>query len=232
MTFGVLWTVTAVCVVVFAAPYVLRPTTDRPVEVGDRFVACIAVGLAAGWAVGSGAANALGSRTSMTADTAFWAAALGVSAAYVGPARKRAFVPVTARLADLAPWVLAAYGTYLGLCWLRGACSALGGGGPEPGAVGEAVAGAALVAAGVALHRAWPLTESQRVAAAVLALAAFRLALSPVAGRPVTAAAGAVVGCALIWGAARKAVRSRQYSTVAGHQGPRRSRPEPNNDSL
>lgn len=129
MSFGLLWSVTAAGAIVFAAPYLLRPSSDGPAEVGDRFAASVALGAA----LGILAAEVLSARRGLqmpsrtATDVGFWVAACAGAAIYAGRAKRRAFVTATARVADVVPWVLLAYGAYLALCWLRSTCAAIRG---------------------------------------------------------------------------------------------------------
>lgn len=216
MTFGLLWSVTVVGAVVFAAPYLLRPSSDGPAEVGDRF----AVSAALGAVVGILAAEVLSARgglqmPSRTAtDVGFWVAVCAGATIYAGRAKRRAFVTASARVADVVPWVLLAYGAYLALCWLRASCASIGGT-PAAGAGAETVAGIVLMVGAVTLHRAWPLGEHRRVAVAIVAVATVRIVLAslhvPVGDRPASTLAAAMVGLTAGFLALARLSRTRRY---------------------
>lgn len=198
MIFGLVWSVTAVGIVVFAAPFVLRPSADGPSDVGDRFAMSVAVGAALGVLVAevlSVQGGPLMSRGTST-DVGFWVAAGTCVGIYVGRGKRRAFMTAAARLCDVVPWVLLAYGSYLSLCWLRATCASIGGA-ANSGVGAEAVAGILLMVSAAVLHRAWPLGEQRRVVAGVIAVAAARIVLAPlhlpVGDRPVSALVAAMV---------------------------------------
>jgi hypothetical protein len=217
MTFGLLWSVTAVGIVVFAAPFVLRPSADGASDVGDRFAISVAVGAGLGVVVAEVLSAQSGPLLSqrMSTDVGFWVAAGVCAGVYAGRNKRRAFLTAAARLSDVVPWVLLAYGAYLSLCWLRATCSAIGGG-TSGGAGAEAVAGIALMAGAAVLHRAWPLGDLRRVVTAVVAIAATRIVLAPlhlpVGDRPVSALVAALVALTAGVIGAVKYHRSRRYA--------------------
>jgi hypothetical protein len=217
MTFGLLWSVTAVGIVVFAAPFVLRPSADGPSEVGDRFAISVAVGAGLGVLVAEVLSAQGGPRLPQrtSTDVGFWVAEGACAGIYAGRGKRRAFMTAAARLSDVVPWVLLAYGAYLSLCWLRATCASIGGA-ANSGAGAEAVAGILLMASAAVLHRAWPLGEQRRIVAGVVAVAAARMVLAPldlpVGDRPVSALVAAMVVLAAgVLGAVRFQ-RSRRYA--------------------
>jgi hypothetical protein len=198
MTFGLLWSVTAVGIAVFAAPFVLRPSADGPSDVGDRFAVSVAVGAGLGVLVAevlSVQGGPLMPPKSST-DVGFWVAAGTCVGIYAGRGKRRAFMSAAARVADVVPWVLLSYGVYLSLCWLRSTCASIGGA-PNSGVDAELVAGILLMASAAILHRAWPLGEQRQVVTGVVAIAAARIVLAPlhlpVGDRPVSALVAVVV---------------------------------------
>ena len=216
MTFGLLWSVTVVGAVVFAAPYLLRPSSDGPAEVGDRFAVSVALGAGLGILAAEvlSASGGLQVPSRTATDVGFWVAACAGAAIYAGRAERRAFVTATARVADVVPWVLLAYGAYLALCWLRSTCASIGGT-AQNGAGAETIAGIVLMVGAVILHRAWPLGEHRRVAAAVVAVATVRIVLAslhvPVGDRPASTLAAAMVGLMAGFVVLARLLRTRRY---------------------
>lgn len=218
MTFGQLWTVMGVGLALLVVPRLLPGTTGPAEDLADRFAAAAIAGLALGWLVLVGAQRQLGASAPAGAasDVAFWSGVILTASLYVGRGRQRAFVSPTARLGDLAPWLLGTYGTYVSLCWLRSACLAFGSGATRWGP--EAAVGVALAVGAVALHRWWPAGDGQRVSIALLALASTRLALASthLPARPASAALAVAVAAGALTATTYRAHQARRFPSGTG----------------
>lgn len=216
MTLGLLWSLAAVGVTVFAAPYVLRPVSGTPGDVGDRFAGSVAL-TAAGAAVGSGSMSVWGGWVGapVASDLWFWAAAAAGVAGYAGRGRGRPFRSARARAAEAAPWLLAAYGTFLVACLVRSVCGTLGGR-TTPGFGIEPLAGVVALVASWALHRSWWMGDRARIAAAAALIASIRLGLGRVPLRPVSAVVVVVVALGAVAVAVRARMRRNAYVTHEG----------------
>lgn len=189
MTLGLLWSVVAVGGAVFISPYLLKPANGLPRDAGDRYVAAATVAAATALLVAGALSGpaAVDLSTPVAVDAAFWAGIGTASAVYAGRARSRPFRSPAMMAAEMAPWLLTAYGTYSMGCVIRDACAALLGGSAVVAA--EAVAGGALLVAAWLVHRMWPLGPSAIVAMSVALVAGARLLTNTPAQLPITAAA-------------------------------------------
>ncbi|QXC60634.1 hypothetical protein KSP35_20295 [Aquihabitans sp. G128] len=156
--------------------YVVAPASMAVERFADRLVFGGLAGVLVGRAVAISAGQATFSDPlgGIGGDVEFWFV-VGVLGAFVALAsRPGRWRKGSERLSDVAPCLLAAFGVFQVLCWLRSYCSPTGA--PRFGL--ELMLGGGLVALALALHVKWSLSPNARTVLAVGVIAGDRLLLA------------------------------------------------------
>lgn len=172
--FGLAWSLFVAAGVGLGGIVAFAPTSDRPGALADRVVqgAGLATLLSRLVALTLGGVAVEDPFASFGGDAEFWFVATG---ALVWAARTPGPVPwrnASARLLDVVPGILLAYGSYRLLCPIRRGCI------EGPGGLWIDVAmGAVLIGVALAVRFAWSISIGDRLLLALAIAAAVRVAL-------------------------------------------------------
>lgn len=174
--YGWVWSLVAAGGVAVGSVYVVAPASMAVERFADRLV----FGGLTGVLVGRAAAMSAGQATfsdplgGIGGDVEFWFV-VGVLGAFVALAsRPGRWRKGSERLSDVAPCLLAAFGAFQVLCWLRTYCSPTGA--PRFGL--ELMLGVGLIALALALDVRWSLSPNARTVLAIGVIAFDRLLLA------------------------------------------------------